>query len=133
MNILVVDVGGSSIKILATGQDKPRKFSSGPKMTAEVMVTGVKELARDWKYDVISIGYPGQVREDCIVSEPHNLAPGWVGFDFPSAFGRPRQAPQRCGHASLGKLSGRQATLFSGWGQASVRRWRSMTPFCRWN
>ncbi|MCL7419691.1 MAG: ROK family protein [Methylobacter sp.] len=87
MNVLVVDVGGSNVKILATGQDEPRKFSSGPKMTAEQMVFAVKELARDWTYEVVSIGYPGLALHDRVVSEPHNLAPGWVGFDFQSAFG----------------------------------------------
>ena len=59
MNVLVVDVGGNSVKILATGQDKPRKFSSGPTLTAERMVARVKEVAGEWKYDVVSIGYPG--------------------------------------------------------------------------
>jgi predicted NBD/HSP70 family sugar kinase len=87
MNVLVVDVGGSNIKILATGKNEPRKFSSGPKMTAERMVSGVKELAGDWKYEVVSIGYPGPALRDRAVSEPPNLAPGWVGFDFESAFG----------------------------------------------
>lgn len=89
MNVLVVDVGGSHVKILATGQAEPRKFSSGPKMTAEEMVSGVQDLAADWKYDVVSIGYPGPARRNQVVSDPHNLAKGWVGFDFSSAFGRP--------------------------------------------
>lgn len=87
MNVLVVDVGGSHVKILVTGQDEPRKFSSGPKMTVEKMVSGVKELAEGWAYDVVSIGYPGSVLRNRVVSEPHNLAKGWVGFDFSSAFG----------------------------------------------
>ena len=60
MNVLVVDVGGTNVKILATGQDEPRKFPSGPTLTAEQMVAGVKELAGEWKYDVVSIGYPGR-------------------------------------------------------------------------
>ena len=89
MNVLVVDVGGSHVKILATGRDEPRKFSSGPRMTARRMVSGVKKLAQGWKYDVVSIGYLGWALRDCVVSEPHNLAAGWVGFDFPSAFGCP--------------------------------------------
>ncbi len=89
MNVLVVDVGGSNVKILASGQNEARKFSSGPKMTAEQMVSGVKELAANWKYDVVSIGYPGPARNDRAVSEPPNLAPGWVRFDFQAAFGCP--------------------------------------------
>ena len=79
MNVLVVDVvdvGGSNVRILATGQDQPRKFSSGPRMTAKRMVSGVKELAGDWKYDVVSIGYPGLALCDRAESEPPNLAPG---------------------------------------------------------
>ena len=89
MNVLVVDVGGTHVKILATGQDEPRKFPSGPTLTAEQMVTGVKELAGEWKYDVVSMGYPGPVLHDRPVAEPHNLATGWVGFDYQAAFGRP--------------------------------------------
>jgi predicted NBD/HSP70 family sugar kinase len=89
MNILVVDIGGSGVKILATGQSERRRFPSGPAMTPQQMVTGVKELAADWKFDVVSIGYPGLVRRGRIDMEPHNLAPGWVGFDFQAAFGCP--------------------------------------------
>jgi polyphosphate glucokinase len=76
MNILVVDVGGTSVKILATGQEKPRKFRSGPTLTAEQMVATVRELAGDWPYDVVSIGYPGFVVRGRPITEPHNLALG---------------------------------------------------------
>ena len=89
MNVLVIDIGGTSVKILASGQTKPRKFPSGPAMTPTQMVSGVKELACDWKYDVIAIGYPGVIHRGRVVSEPHNLAPNWVGFDFEAAFGCP--------------------------------------------
>ena len=89
MNVLVVDVGGTNVKIFATGQAEPRRFPSGPKLTPEQMVSGVKELAGEWQYDVVSIGYPGLVLHGRVVAEPHNLAPGWVGFDFAAAFGRP--------------------------------------------
>lgn len=89
MNVLVVDVGGTNVKILATGQKESRKFPSGPVLTPSQMVAEVKKLAEDWRYDVVSIGYPGVVVRDRIVTEPHNLAPGWVGFDFASAFGCP--------------------------------------------
>jgi hypothetical protein len=87
MNVLVVDVGGTSVKILATGQEEPRRFPSGPKMTPGKMVAEVKKLAKGWKYDVISLGYPGVVHHGRIVTEPHNLGKGWVGFDFEAAFG----------------------------------------------
>jgi len=87
MNILVVDIGGTGVKILATGQSERRRFTSGPTIKPQQMVTGVKDLAGDWKYDVVSIGYPGLVLRGQIALEPHNLAPGWVGFDFQAAFG----------------------------------------------
>ncbi len=115
MNVLVVDVGGSHVKILATGQDEPRKFSSGPEMTVEEMVSGVKELAEDWKYDVVSIGYPGVAHGDRVVSEPHNLAEGWVGFDFPSAFGCPVKLINDAAMQALGSYQGGKL-LFLGLG-----------------
>jgi polyphosphate glucokinase len=87
MKVLVVDIGGTNVKILATGQEESRKFPSGPTMTPASMVAGVRKLAAEWKYQVVSIGYPGPVRHDRIVSEPHNLAAGWVGFDYQTAFG----------------------------------------------
>ena len=89
MKILVIDIGGTSVKILASGQTEPRKFPSGPAMTPAQMVAGVKELAAGWSYDVVSIGYPGLIQGGRVVSEPHNLAPKWVGFDFETAFGCP--------------------------------------------
>ena len=89
MNVLVVDVGGTNVKILATGQTEVRKFPSGPEMTAEAMVSGVKELAGEWKYDVVSIGYPGPVLRGRPILDPYNLGSGWVGFDFGKAFGCP--------------------------------------------
>jgi predicted NBD/HSP70 family sugar kinase len=89
MNVLVVDVGGTNVKILATGQAEPRRFPSGPKLTPEQMVAGVKEVAGEWQYDAVSIGYPGLVLQGRVAAEPHNLAPGWIGFDFAAAFGCP--------------------------------------------
>jgi polyphosphate glucokinase len=78
MNVLVIDVGGTHIKILATGQKDRREFSSGPKLTARQMVSGVKELASDWKYDVVSIGYPGPVLHNRPVAElTISGAAGW--------------------------------------------------------
>ncbi|HEX9112262.1 MAG TPA: ROK family protein [Terriglobales bacterium] len=87
--ILVIDVGGTSIKVLATGQKEMRKFPSGGTMTAMAMVHGVKDAVRDWDYDVVSIGYPGPVIHGRPLRDPHNLAPGWVHFDFEKAFGCP--------------------------------------------
>jgi polyphosphate glucokinase len=109
MNVLVVDVGGTHVKILVTGEDTPRKFPSGPKLTASQMVSGVKKLARGWDYQVVSIGYPGPVIQCRPVTEPYNLGPGWVGFDFDKAFGCPVKmindaAMQALGSYKRGKL-----------------------------
>jgi len=89
MNVLVIDIGGTSVKILASGQNEPRRFPSGPTMTPAEMVSRVKEHAGEWKYDAVAIGYPGVIHRGRVVSEPHNLAPDWVGFDFEAAFGCP--------------------------------------------
>ena len=109
MNVLVVDVGGTNVKILATGQGEPRKLPSGTALTAAMMVDGVKKLAGDWKYDAVAIGYPGPVVHDRPMAEPHNLAPGWVEFDYAKAFGRPVRiindaALQALGSYKSGKL-----------------------------
>lgn len=121
MNILVVDVGGTSVKILATGQEKPRKFSSGPTMTAEQMVAMVKELADDWPYDVVSIGYPGFVVRGRPVTEPHNLALGWVGFDFQTAFGCPVKVINDAAMQALGSYKeGKMLFLGLGTGLGSA-------------
>jgi predicted NBD/HSP70 family sugar kinase len=115
INVLVVDVGGTSVKILATGQREPRRFLSGPTMTPEQMVAGVKELAGDWKYHVVSIGYPGRILKDRIAVEPRNLAPGWIGFDFEAAFGRPVKLLNDAAMQALGSYRG-GTMLFMGFG-----------------
>jgi len=115
MNVLVVDVGGTHVKILATGQKEPRKFVSGPKLTAQQMVADVKKLAGDWKYDCVSIGYPGPVLHGQPVAEPHNLAPGWVGFDYRKAFGCPVKLVNDAAMQALGSYK-RGKMLFLGLG-----------------
>jgi predicted NBD/HSP70 family sugar kinase len=115
MNILVVDIGGTNVKILATGQAEPRKFPSGLKMTPQQMVSGVKELAAGWKYDVVSLGYPGLVHRGRIASEPHNLAPQWVGFDFEAAFDCPVRLLNDAAMQALGSYRG-GTLLFLGLG-----------------
>jgi polyphosphate glucokinase len=115
MNVLAVDVGGTHVKILATKHDIPRKFNSGPRLTAKQMVAGVKKLTGDWKYEVVSIGYPGPVMHDKPVSEPHNLGPGWVGFDYRAAFGRPVRLINDAAMQALGSYRGGKM-LFLGLG-----------------
>jgi polyphosphate glucokinase len=87
LKVLVVDVGGTHVKILATGQQNHREFASGPTLTAAQMVARVKALAATWEYDVVSLGYPGPVLDSRPIAEPHNLGRGWVGFDYCAAFG----------------------------------------------
>jgi polyphosphate glucokinase len=115
MNVLVVDIGGTNVKILVTGQAEPRKFPSGPKMTPQQMVSGVKEVAKDWMYDVVSIGYPGPVRRGRVIAEPHNLAAGWVGFDFEAAFDCPVRLLNDAAMQALGSYKG-GTLLFLGLG-----------------
>jgi len=115
MNVLVVDIGGTNVKILATGQAAPRKFPSGPTLTPKRMVAGVKKLAGDWKYDVVSIGYPGPILGGRPVSEPFNLGPGWVGFNFQAAFGRPVKVINDAAMQALGSYQ-RGKMLFLGLG-----------------
>ena len=115
MNVLVIDIGGTNVKILATGQDKPRRFPSGPTLTAKEMVAGVKKLAQGWKYDAVSIGYPGLVIHGRPVSEPRNLGKGWVGFDYRAAFGKPVTIINDAAMQALGSYKGGKM-LFLGLG-----------------
>jgi len=113
--VLVVDVGGSNVKLYATGQDTPRRFPSGKRMTPDLMVTGVGEAATGWSWDVVSIGYPGPVRGGRPIGEPHNLAPGWVDFDFSRAFGCPVRLINDAAMQALGSYRG-GTMLFLGLG-----------------
>jgi polyphosphate glucokinase len=115
LRVLAIDIGGTNVKILATGQTEPRKFPSGKGMTPRKMVAGVKKLAKDWQYDVVSIGYPGQVVGDRAVTEPRNLARGWVGFDFAAVFGRPVKVINDAAMQALGSYEG-GTMLFLGLG-----------------
>jgi len=89
MKVLVIDVGGNNVKMLASGQKQPLKFPSGRTLTPEKMVADVKMLTANWQYDVISLGVPGAVLLGHLIANPRNLGPGWVGFDFSAAFGVP--------------------------------------------
>ena len=115
MNVLVVDVGGTHVKVLATGQGDPRKFVSGPAMTARQMVSGVRKITGDWSYDVVSIGYPGPVVHGRPIAEPYNLGGGWVGLDFEKAFRRPVKVINDAAMQALGSYK-RGKMLFLGLG-----------------
>jgi len=115
MNVLVVDVGGTHVKILATGQKQHREFSSGPRLTAKQMVAGVKKLAKDWKYDAVSIGYPGVVINNRPLADPWNLGPGWRGYDFEKEFKCPVKVVNDAAMQALGSYMGGKM-LFLGLG-----------------
>src|SRR5262245_3020234 len=115
MNVLAIDIGGTHVKILARGQDERREFESGPKLTPQSMVAGVKKLAKDWKYELVSIGYPGRVRFNRPFAEPRNLAKGWVGFNFEAAFQRPVKIVNDAAMQALGSYRG-GTMLFLGLG-----------------
>lgn len=115
MKVLVIDIGGNNVKILATGQTEARKVPSGPTMTPDEMVSAVKKLAEGWEYDVVSIGYPGFIRNGQVELEPHNLGPGWGGFDFAAAFGCPVKLLNDAAMQALGSYQGK-GLLFLGLG-----------------
>jgi polyphosphate glucokinase len=112
---LVVDVGGTHVKMLATGQSEPRKFISGPAMTAGKMVKLVRAATRDWQYERISLGYPGPIVNGHPLREPHNLGGGWMNFNFAKAFGRPVKVINDAAMQALGSYQG-GSMLFLGLG-----------------
>jgi polyphosphate glucokinase len=115
MKILVVDIGGTNVKMLASGQENPRKFPSGPELTPEQMVVGVLSATKDWEYEAVSIGFPGPVLCGQPMTEPVNLGPGWMGFDFAAAFRRPVKVINDAAMQALGSYQGGKM-LFLGLG-----------------
>jgi polyphosphate glucokinase len=115
VDVLVIDVGGTHIKILATGKTEKREFPSGPKLTPQQMVSGVRQLAEGWNYDVVSVGYPGPVLHNRPVADPQNLGRGWMGFDFKAAFKRPVKVINDAAMQALGSYRGGKM-LFLGLG-----------------
>ena len=115
MKVLVIDIGGTHVKVLATRQEQQREFISGPRLTPRRMVAQVRELVRDWEDEVISIGYPGPVLRNRPLSEPWNLGKGWIGFDFEAAFKRPVKVINDAAMQALGSYNGGKM-LFLGLG-----------------
>jgi predicted NBD/HSP70 family sugar kinase len=113
--VLVIDVGGTHVKVLATGHRQERKILSGLNMTASKMVEDVKRVTKDWEYDVVSIGYPGLVVHGRPLREPYNLGRGWVGFDFIKAFECPVKVINDAAMQALGSYQGGRM-LFLGLG-----------------
>ena len=112
--ILVIDVGGTHVKLMIS-RSKKRKFDSGPKMTPREMVTQMKPLLTEWKFDAVSIGFPSPVRDGRILSDPKHLGKGWVGFDFEKALGKPVRVINDAAMQALGSYRGRRM-LFLGLG-----------------
>ncbi len=116
MKILVIDIGGTHVKALATGRRQRVKIPSGPKLTPARMVAGLRAATAGWKFDVVSVGYPGPVVHGRPLAEPHNLGPGWVGFDFKKAWGgRPVKIINDAAMQALGSYHGGRM-LFLGLG-----------------
>ena len=115
MKILVVDVGGNNVKLLATGQKVPRKVPSGPDLTPARMVAGIKKAIPDWKWDVVTIGYPGVVKDGRPALEPKNLGEGWVRYNYRRAFGKPVRIINDAAMQALGSYEGGRM-LFLGLG-----------------
>jgi polyphosphate glucokinase len=106
MNVLIVDVGGTHVKVLASGQKESRKFDFGPALVPGSMVLGVQKIATDWSYDVVSIGYPGPVLHNRPVADPHNLGRGCLGFNLETAFGHSAKLINDAAMQALGSYKG---------------------------
>lgn len=113
--VLVLDVGGTHVKVGSTDHKELVKIDSGPAMTPATMVAAVKKVTADWSYDAVAIGYPGPVLHGRPVAEPHNLGVGWVGFDFRKAFGKPVKLVNDAAMQALGSYEGGRM-LFLGLG-----------------
>jgi polyphosphate glucokinase len=115
MKILVIDIGGTNVKVLATGQEAPRKFPSGRELTPQQMAAGVLAATKDWDYEAVSLGFPGPVLCGQPMTEPPNLGKGWMGFDFAAALGRPVKVINDAAMQALGSYRGGKM-LFLGFG-----------------
>ena len=123
MNVLIIDIGGTHVKIKTPQRKEPVKIKSGMKMTPESMVASVREASKEWKYDRVSMGYPGVVVHNKPMHEPHNLAPGWVGFDYEKAFKKPLKIVNDAAMQALGSYEGGRMLFFglgTGLGSAMV-------------
>jgi polyphosphate glucokinase len=115
VKVLVLDIGGSNVKMRVSGSEEVRKFPSGPTLTPEELVAGVRQAVEDLKFDAITVGYPGPVLRGKPVAEPRNLGTGWLGFDFAAAFGRPVKVINDAAMQALGSYEGGRM-LFLGLG-----------------
>jgi len=114
--ILVIDVGGSNVKMMISAEEKRRKFPSGPKLGPAEAVAQIKEVTRDWSFDAVAIGFPSPVRDGKIMTDPKHLGKNWVGFDFAKALGKPVRVINDASLQALGSYSGERRMLFLGLG-----------------
>ena len=122
-SILAIDIGGTNVKLRISNTEK-RKFKSGPQLTPHEMITQMKPLVSDWKFDAISIGFPAPVRDGRILSEPKHLGPGWVRFNFEKAIGKPVRIINDAALQALGSYrGGRMLFLGLGTGLGSALVW----------
>jgi hypothetical protein len=132
MKVLTIDVGGTHVKFLASGQKEKREFNSGKHLTPAKMVREVLERTGDWDYEAVSVGYPGLADHKGPRAEPENLGGGWVGFDFAVAFGKPVKVLNDAAMQALGSYEGPHAVPQPGHlrrGPRSLRR----RPSCPWS
>jgi len=115
-NILVIDVGGSNVKMMISAEEKRRKFPSGPKLGPKEAIEQIKETTKDWSYDAVSIGFPAPVRDGKIVHDPKHLGKNWAGFDFAKALGKPVRLINDAALQALGSYHGGGRMLFLGLG-----------------
>ena len=123
MNVLVIDIGGTHVKVKTPRHREPVKIDSGMKMTPLKMVKQIQEASKDWKFDRVSVGYPGVVVHNKPIHEPHNLAPGWVGFNYEKAFKKPIKILNDAAMQALGSYEGGRMLFFglgTGLGSAMV-------------
>jgi len=123
--ILVMDVGGSNVKVMISRAQR-RKFKSGPGMTPGELVTQLKSLSQDWTFHAISMGFPAPVRNGCIMSEPKHLGPGWTRFDFEKSLGKPVRIVNDAAMQALGSYRGRRMLFLGlGTGLGSTLIWKN--------
>ncbi len=132
VNVLVIDIGGTNVKMLASGHEVRRKFPSGRELTPEYMVASVKTATKDWDYEAVSIGFPGPILCGQPMIEPRNLGTGWMGFDFESAFGMPVKVINDAAMQALGSYQGGKM-LFIGLGTGFGATVIWMALWSRWN
>jgi hypothetical protein len=114
--ILVVDVGGSNVKMMISTEEKRRKFSSGPKLTPEDAVRQIKQETKDWDYEAVAVGFPAPIKQGKIINDPKHLGKGWTDFDLGKAFGKPARVINDAALQALGSYRGGGRMLFLGLG-----------------